>query len=100
MFKLAVVGTVAAVASATNHPINADVVNQIKEKATSWVPFEAHENPLANLSVGEIFGLLGTKMGVQGENSHYLTPEVNGNIPAAYDARDTGCVHAIRDQGQ
>lgn len=40
MFKLAVVGTVATMAAAKKfHPINQDIVNEIKSKATTW---EAH----------------------------------------------------------
>jgi len=100
MFKLAVVGTVAAVAAASNHPVNKDVVEHIKKHADTWTPFEAHENPLANLTVEEVFGLLGSKIGESNENTHYKSPEINADIPAAYDSRSTGCVHAIRDQGQ
>ena len=100
MFKLAVVGTVADVAAASNHPVNQEVVDHIKKHADTWVPLELHENPLANLSVGEIFGLLGSKIGGSAENSNYKSPEINADIPVAYDARSTGCVHAIRDQGQ
>lgn len=101
MFKLAVVGTVAAVASASSHPVNQDIVNQIKKEASTWTPFEAHENPLSNLSVGEIFGLLGAKVGGSGENTQYQAPTVAADLPANFDTRTEyeGCVHAIRDQG-
>src|SRR5258708_844537 len=98
MFKLAVVGTVAAVASATSHPVNQDIVNYIKEKATTWVPHEVHENPLANLSTAEVFGLLGAKVGESGENTHYQTPTIIDSLPENFDSRDQwpGSVHAIR----
>jgi len=76
MFKLAVVGTVAAVAAASSHPVNQDVVNYIKEKATTWTPHEVHENPLANLSTQEIFGLLGSKVGGSADNTAYQTPAI------------------------
>lgn len=59
MFKLVVVGTVAALASAF-HPINKDIVDEIKQKATTWVPHEVEENPLANKTLSEIMGMLGT----------------------------------------
>jgi len=61
---------------------------------------EVHENPLANKSVEEIFGLLGTQIG-GASNGNYLTPAINADIPANYDERveHKNCVHAIRDQG-
>jgi hypothetical protein len=59
MLKLIVVGAVSLVASAT-HPINEDIVKEIKEKATSWVPHEVSENPLANYSYASLQGFLGT----------------------------------------
>ena len=74
MFKLAIVGTVAAVAAASSHPVNEDIVNYIKEKATTWVPHEVNENPLANLSTAEVFGLLGAKVGGSASNTQYNTP--------------------------
>jgi cathepsin B len=104
MFKLAVVGTVAAMASAKFHPVNHDMVNEIKQKATSWVPHEVHENPLAKLSVEEINGLLGAKVGPipDGEEGPFPEPEEPTSVPATFDSRSQwpGCVHAIRDQGQ
>lgn len=58
MFKLIVVGTVFTFAAAY-HPVNQDLVDEIKAKATTWEPMEVHENPLANKSIDEIRGLLG-----------------------------------------
>jgi cathepsin B len=64
MFKFVLAGTVATVATAThhstNHHINDQIVSDIKAKATTWVPMEIEENPLKNLSHGEVMGLLGT----------------------------------------
>lgn len=100
MFKLAVAGSVAALAAASNHPINQDVVDHIKKHADTWVPLEVHENPLANLSVAEVFGLLGSKVGGDAPNGNYKTPELRADIPANYDLRaESTCVHPIRDQG-
>ena len=98
MFKLAVVGTVAVLAAAKHHPINEDIVNQVKAKAKTWVPHEVVENPLRNKSLGEIYGLLGTKkIDAVGD---YPAPEVNANLPDNFDSRTQwpSCVHAIRDQ--
>jgi len=103
MFKLAVVGTVAAVATANNHPVTQDVVDAIRAKATTWEPMEVHENPLSKLSTEQVFGLLGAKVafGDAAPNGKYITPTINPNIPANFDSREQwpGAVHAIRDQG-
>jgi hypothetical protein len=98
MFKLAIVGTVAALATAKHHPINDDIVAQVKSKAKTWVAHEAHENPLKDMSLGEIYGLLGTKkVDAVGD---YPAPEVNAGLPDNFDSRTQwpDCVHAIRDQ--
>jgi hypothetical protein len=36
MFKLVIVGTIAAFAFAKDHPINADMIEEIKQKASIW----------------------------------------------------------------
>lgn len=38
MFKIIILGTIAAIAASQSHPINEDIVKEIKEKATSWYP--------------------------------------------------------------
>ena len=59
MFKLAIVGTVAAYATAKFHPINEDIVKEIKAKATTWTAHEPSENPLRHHSAEHLQGLLG-----------------------------------------
>ena len=60
MFKLIVVGTISALATASDyHPINQELVDEIKAKAKTWFPMEVHENPLASKSIEEINGLFG-----------------------------------------
>ena len=50
MLKFVLVGTVAALASANHHtkvhPINVDIIEEIKAKADTWQPLELIENPL------------------------------------------------------
>jgi hypothetical protein len=36
MFKLVIVGTIAAFTFAKEHPINADMIHEIKQKAATW----------------------------------------------------------------
>jgi hypothetical protein len=61
MFKLVVVGTILSFAAAqsTYHPVNQDLINEIKEKA-SWKPMNPEKNPFSKKSYDEIKGLLGT----------------------------------------
>jgi predicted Zn-dependent protease len=60
MFKLAIVGTVAAFAYAQSHPISEEKVKKIKEKTTSWEPMDPETNPLRNKSIDELIALVGT----------------------------------------
>jgi cathepsin B len=98
MFKLAVIGTVAVAASAMKHPVNEDIVKEIKAKATTWHPHEVHDNPLSKLSAGEVYGLLGANLQAP---VGYSAPKVV-SVPASFDSRDQwgSCVHEIRNQAQ
>lgn len=61
MRKLVIIALATTLAVGENdHPINDDLVNEIKEKTNKWKPYEAHENPLKDYDYDEIFGLLGT----------------------------------------
>jgi len=101
MFKFVFAGSVAAVASTTSltHPISDELIADIKVKATTWQPAELEENPLRNLSHGEVMGLLGTKIH---EPVGYAPPMENTSVPGAFDSRDQWpqCIHQIRDQQQ
>jgi C1A family cysteine protease len=101
MYKLVVIGTIAAFASAQlRHPVNTQIVNDIKQKASTWFPSEVDQNPLSKLTIDEIKGLLGTivqgPVGLPGPLPH------NGEVPKEFDSRTNwpGCVHEIKDQKQ
>jgi len=57
---------------------------------------DMHKNPLNHKTYDEIKGLLGTKVEVV-DDSNYLSATILAELPTSYDARSTGCVHAIRD---
>ena len=59
MHKLVIVGIVATVAAAVEHPVNQQMVEEIKRKATTWTPMEVDENPLSQKDVDQIYGLVG-----------------------------------------
>ena len=85
MLKLVVIGTVAAFAAAT-HPINPDIVHEIKTKTSAWHVHEAHSNPLRDLSLEEIKALLGTI--VQGPVEGIPSPlPSNDDLPVTFDSR-------------
>jgi cathepsin B len=92
-------GALVGLAAAT-HPINEDIVSDIKSKTSNWTPMEVATNPLANKSAEEIRGMLGT---IIAEPFGFQQPAVsNAEVPATFDARTEwpGCVHDIRDQAQ
>ena len=60
MFKLVIVGTVIAIASAMRPPINSEIVGAIRERTNRWVAHDIESNPLRNKTYAELKGLLGT----------------------------------------
>jgi C1A family cysteine protease len=101
MFKLVVVGIVALTAFASHHPINGDIVADIKTKATTWVPHEVNENPLAGKTHDELKALLGLHFTYT--ESPFLPisdSDEELSAPASFDSRThwPGSVGAIRDQ--
>jgi cathepsin B len=108
MFKLVVVGLVAAVASAMpvnhkSHPINSDLVAAIKERTSAWEAHTPEENPLRNYSREELLGLVGTYVPAprfEVESDQYSPLQA---LPASFDPRSekfSKCIHPIRDQAQ
>lgn len=99
MFKLAFVGSVAAFAYAQEHPVNADIVNEIKQKTNLWKPKQVEKNPLKYHTVDNLLGRLGTSLDFSG---FYAEPAVENNLPTEFDARTEwpNAVHRIRDQQQ
>jgi cathepsin B len=104
MLKLIIVGTIATLSLAREHPINADMVAEIKKSATTWRPYEVRENPHAHLTHDEIQGMLKTYT-TYWEKPEFLRFEDDTepvNAPTAFDSRTQwpNCIHAIRDQKQ
>ena len=96
----AVIIAVLLVAStlATRHPVNHEIVSEIKQMETTWTPMEPEENPFAYKSIEEIKAMMGTKITVEEEIATDFGFEPNDS----FDARThwPGKIHAIRDQGQ
>lgn len=100
MLKLVVIGTIAALGFAQQHPVNHDIVAEIKAKASTWVPMDVHQNPLKDKTVLEIKGLFGTV--VQGPVGLPGPAPSNADLPTTFDARKEWpeCIHPIRDQAR
>jgi len=98
MFKLVVVGTIAAFAAAI-HPIRDEIVNAVRHRTQHWEAHDVETNPLNNKSVEELLGLCGTFM-VQ-SNKMYPSSEIL-EVPSDFDSRTQwgSKVHSIRDQQQ
>ena len=98
MYKLVIIGTVAATAAAL-HPINSFMTESIKEAGSTWSPYEPSENPLKNLTHEQLKALLGTNFDSPNEDlPRYVAPQVDA--PVNFDARTQwpNCVHPVRDQ--
>jgi C1A family cysteine protease len=102
MYKLVVVGTILATTSAHyDHPVNEEIIEQIKARATTWVPMEIEDNPLHHMTADQARGLLGTIFTTETE---FPEPEIDQNlvVPTAFDSRTQwgSCIHPIRNQNQ
>lgn len=60
MFKLVIIGTIATASLALYHPVNEDIVKEIREKATNWIPMDVSENPLNKYEAEHVQSLMGT----------------------------------------
>ena len=103
MLKLIVVGIVATLTSATpltRHPVNADIVAEIRAKAATWTPMDPSENPLSKKSLEEIQGLVGLELRPRPEGSIHKRTPVKADLPKSFDSRTQwpSCIHEIRDQ--
>src|SRR5688572_18745234 len=98
MLKLTTVAAAVALATAdVVHPVNEDIVSEIKAKTDKWVPYEPSENPLKEKSNPELFSLLGTiYRPAYGDRQ---PPAENVEVPKSFDAREQWpkCIHEIRD---
>ena len=106
----------------TKHPVRQEIVDQIKERTSSWTPVEVHKNILRDVHPDEINGRLGY-LGAKEKsksifdfffhkrkplaNNHPTLSASKGNgikpsekFPKSFDAREQwpGCVGEVRDQ--
>jgi len=97
--KLVVVGCVAALASATVHPVNDRIYTSVNNANPNWKAHAPEENPLRNYSHDELLNMLGTY--IVPVNKVYKEVEVTAT-PAQFDARTQWpqYIHAVRDQQQ
>ncbi len=107
MFKLTIVGTVVAFASAhytasKAHPIRHELVAEIQSKAT-WEAHTVETNPLAGKTREDLLALVSTYMPEPKAASEF-DMEPSTALPTNFDPRTDAtwkaCVHPIRDQAQ
>lgn len=81
------------------NPINNEIVEEIKNKATTWTPKEVESNPLAKRDSFELLSLLGSRQ-VQADPSRQLTHVINDDIPKSFSALNqwSDCMLPIMDQ--
>lgn len=104
MFKLVVVGFIAALANAQfQHPVNSQIVNAVRTRTNQWVTYDVETNPFRNYSIEKLRGMLGTIVEpVEQAPLDLVEVELLSAVPATWDWRSQSpnCVHAIRDQQQ
>ena len=80
------------------HPVNKQIVNEIKAKADTWTPIEPEENPFAYMSIEQIKGMMGYKKRI-----NIITSQAkHAPVPDTFDSRThwKGSAQKIRDQQQ
>lgn len=107
MFKLIIVGFVVACASAMQHrhPINSQIVSEIRAKTNSWEAHTPMDNPLNIYSREELMALVQTQIP---ETTNFQLDSDRTPLealPTNFDPRASGekfskCIHPIRDQAQ
>jgi cathepsin B len=99
MFKLIVIGTIAAFAAAT-HPVSEEMVAHIKAKTSLWQPAETDANPFANMTHEQLLARCGTF--IVPSNKEYNGSPVLKDLPENFDSRQQWgkLIHPIRDQQQ
>jgi cathepsin B len=98
--KFVLLGLLIASALSASHPVNHEIVAEIKANA-NWIPMEPEENPFAYMPVEDIKAMMGTKLDIVNYNDEDLP--VADNIPKEFDGRKDykkKAVHDIRDQQQ
>ncbi len=95
--KFIIFALVVALALAEMHPVNEQIVAEIKAKA-NWTPMEPEENPFAYMPLEQIKAMMGTKLVVNEETAE----DLGFTADESFDAREKwgSKVHTIRDQGQ
>jgi len=73
------------------------LIDEIKAKATTWIPHEVVSNPLSRKSAEAVLGLLGTNNVVYPPSND---PLQELTAPESFDSRVAwpNCIHPIRDQ--
>jgi cathepsin B len=95
--KFIIIALLVACALAEMHPVNHQIVAEIKEKAT-WTPMEVEENPFAFMPIEQIKAMMGTKLSVIEETGEDLGFEADAEFDARTQWPDV--VNYIKDQGQ
>ena len=96
--KIIIAALLVSLAVASLHPVNHEMVAQIKQKASTWTPMEVEENPFAYMPIEQIKGMMGTKLTVVNAKpiDYGFAPDANFDGREAWGTK----VHPIRDQGQ
>ena len=90
MFKFVIIGTVVALASAQSHPVNKQIVQEIRERTHRWEAYDVETNPFRNYTFGKLMSLLGTITNPPAERTSeykYADVELLKDVPANWDWR-------------
>jgi len=91
------------------HPVNKEIVEEIKRSTNLWTPVEPEENMFAYHTEDQLKGLMGTQIDLDRDRRvaaemglSDLDQESDNSVPANFDSREEWpqCPFDIKDQGQ
>lgn len=99
MKVLLLLAAVLCLSHAFFNPISNEMVQAIKEKATTWTPYEPEENPLSKYDNFKLMNMFGSKQ-VDGTDRVFTTYEPSNDIPDSFSALESwpSCMLEIQDQ--
>lgn len=108
--KFVIIALMLLAATFARHPINKEIVEEIKRSTTQWWPVEPEDNIFQFHNAEQITSMLGTKMDLERDIKvaeemgifDYNLESVEA-VPAAFDSREEWadiCPFDIKDQGQ
>jgi C1A family cysteine protease len=105
MFKLIIVGTIAAFVAAEQSIISHVMTAKIRDSGASWIAHDPETNPFRNYTTEQLLALVSGAYITEPFDESSIDQTPSNALPKDFDPRAKGekfekCIHPIRDQAQ